>query len=106
MIALSTSPASGPYFRLGVVLSVTSVASHWVRMDCRVEERRGGKRWGQFRLPSPLIKPDVRISRIRLSDWVRCEAHGGNPAAELRGSHKLHHEEIVGFRGLVPYAAD
>ena len=22
------------------------------------------------RFPSPLIKPDVRISRIRLSDWL------------------------------------
>jgi hypothetical protein len=30
-----------------------------------------------LRLPSPLIKPDVRISRIRLSDRLRCLAHGG-----------------------------
>ena len=29
------------------------------------------------RFPSPLIKPDVRISRIRLSDWLHREAHGG-----------------------------
>src|ERR1035438_2402213 len=28
------------------------------------------------RFPSPLIEPDVRISRIRLSDWFHYEAHG------------------------------
>jgi hypothetical protein len=33
----------------------------------RVEEGRGVV--CTVRLPSPLIKPDVRISRIRLSDW-------------------------------------
>jgi hypothetical protein len=31
------------------------------------------------RLPSPLIKPDVRISRIRLSDWLHLVAVGGGP---------------------------
>jgi hypothetical protein len=30
------------------------------------------------RFPSPLIKPDVRISRIRLSDWLHLKAHGGD----------------------------
>ena len=29
--------------------------------------------------PSPLIKPDVRISRIRLSDWFHLKAFGGGP---------------------------
>ena len=28
------------------------------------------------RFPSPLIKPDVPISRIRLSDWLHRKAHG------------------------------
>ena len=43
---------------------------------CRVEERRGGLRHCQsLRFPSPLIEPDVRISRIRLSDWLRDKAH-------------------------------
>ena len=28
------------------------------------------------RFPSPLIEPDVRISRIRLSDKIHDEAHG------------------------------
>jgi hypothetical protein len=37
----------------------------------RVEERRGGLRHCQsLRFPSPLIEPDVQISRIRLSDWI------------------------------------
>jgi hypothetical protein len=29
----------------------------------------------RLRFPSPLIEPDVRISRIRLSDWLHREAH-------------------------------
>src|ERR687897_599307 len=33
----------------------------------------------KLRLPSPLVKPDVRISRIRLSDWLHRKAHGGSP---------------------------
>jgi hypothetical protein len=37
-------------------------------MSSRVEERRGIAL--ALRFPSPLIKPDVRISRIRLSDWL------------------------------------
>jgi hypothetical protein len=44
----------------------------------RVEEGRGGG-FRRLRFPSPLIKPDVRISRIRLSDWLHREAHGGGP---------------------------
>jgi hypothetical protein len=40
---------------------------------CRVEEGRGGLgRLATPRFPSPLIKPDVRISRIRLSDRLHC----------------------------------
>src|SRR3954452_16691878 len=36
----------------------------------RVEDGRGGLgHAATLRFPSPLIKPDVRISRIRLSDW-------------------------------------
>ncbi len=30
--------------------------------------------WPRF--PSPLIEPDLRISRIRLSDWLHLQAHG------------------------------
>jgi len=44
----------------------------------RVEEGRGCVR-STLRLPSPLIKPDVRVARIRLSDWLRRRAHGGDP---------------------------
>ena len=36
----------------------------------RVEDGRGGCALRSLlRFPSPLIKPDVQISRIRLSDW-------------------------------------
>jgi hypothetical protein len=40
----------------------------------RVEERRGAA--SAIRFLSPLIKPDVRICRIRLSDWF----HRGHTA--------------------------
>ena len=49
------------------------------RRGGRVEDGRGS--WGHaatLRFPSPLIEPDVRISRIRLSDWLRHEAHETN----------------------------
>jgi len=36
-----------------------------------------------LRLPSPLVEPDVRISRIRLSDWFHVTAHAG--AGPCRG---------------------
>jgi hypothetical protein len=40
-------------------------------MLSRVEERRGSLgHTASPRFLSPLIKPDVRISRIRLSDWL------------------------------------
>jgi hypothetical protein len=40
----------------------------------RVEKWRGGT--SVLRFHFPLIEPDVRISRIRLSDWsVHAEAH-------------------------------
>jgi len=42
-----------------------------------VESRTGAvSTLRSLRLPSPLIKPDVRISRIRLSDRLHCPAHG------------------------------
>ncbi len=39
-----------------------------------MESGRGAVAWADLaslRFPSPLIKPDVRFSRIRLSDWLR-----------------------------------
>src|SRR3954454_1946234 len=47
-----------------------------------VESRTGAVAWAKLaspRFPSPLIKPDVRISRIRLSDWLHLEADGRAP---------------------------
>ena len=55
--------------------------------DAWVESRRGAVAWAVSaspRFPSPLIKPDVRISRIRLSDRLHLEAHGRGPRWTLR----------------------
>ena len=52
--------------------------SQSLKMAGRVEDGRGGLgHAATLRFPSPLIKPDVRISRIRLSDWFHRAAHGG-----------------------------
>jgi hypothetical protein len=42
-----------------------------------VESRRGAAAWGHASLhfQSPLIEPDARISRIRLSDQLHLKAH-------------------------------
>ena len=46
--------------------------------DGRVEDGRGGLGlWPSPRFPSPLIKPDVPISGIRLSGWLHREARDG-----------------------------
>jgi len=55
----------------------------------RVESRMGAVAWGQWpapRFPSPLIEPDVRSYRIRLSDWLHREAH--DAAASGRRSRR------------------
>ena len=60
------------------------------------------------RLPSPLIKPDVRISRIRLSDWLhlahwrRCaNVHPTKPEhAQLAEDHMR--PRIAGCRARAP----
>ena len=44
----------------------------------RVEDGRGSLGHAATpRFPSPLIEPDVRRYRIRLSDWLHREAHDG-----------------------------
>jgi hypothetical protein len=55
----------------GLIRKVTGTLQRRKPRTSRVEERRGIAEATRF--PSPLIKPDVRISRIRLSDWF----HGG-----------------------------
>ena len=72
----------------------------------RVEDGRGGLgHAATLRFPSPLIKPDVRISRIRLSDWFHRAAHGGAPssvrAAEAVGDGRRaqQHRSASGFWG-------
>jgi hypothetical protein len=54
-------------------LEIRAYRAHTVTRNCRVEEGRGGLGHSATpRFPSPLIKPDVRISRIRLSDRLHC----------------------------------
>jgi hypothetical protein len=51
----------------------------------RVEEERGCLgHAAMLRFSSPLIKPDVPIAGIRLSDRLHCEAHGGGPTCTRR----------------------
>ena len=58
-------------------IASASVLSFFCRLS-RVEERRGGARSSALRFLSPLIKPDVQFSRIRLSDRLHHEAHVGD----------------------------
>ena len=48
-----------------------------------------------LRFPSPLIKPDVRISRIRLSDRVHRKAHGGALVARVKTLHAEFPEDFA-----------
>jgi hypothetical protein len=73
------------------ILSVTEVnpTSHQGSMAAVVESRMGAVAWGQWpalRFPSPLIEPDLRSYRIRLSDWLHREAH--DAAASGRRSRR------------------
>jgi hypothetical protein len=48
--------------------------------DSRVEERRGNADLKPAsRFLSPLIEPDVQVSRIRLSDWLRVRLTAATP---------------------------
>ena len=64
---------------------VHDVIQAHVRQTARlyiVESRRGAVAWAlwaSLRFLSPLIKPDVWISRIRLPDRLHLKAHGGGP---------------------------
>ncbi len=50
--------------------AIYNSAQNW--LDSRVEDGRGGIK---LRFPSPLIKPDVRNYRIRLTDWLHLKVH-------------------------------
>ena len=69
-------------FLVTVPLDLRSLPDCWTaetRRDGRVEDGRGSLgHAATLRFPSPLIEPDVRISRIRLSDWLHREAHGAS----------------------------
>jgi hypothetical protein len=53
-------------------IPLTTAASYKSRMGAVA-----GGQWPSPRFPSPLIEPDVRRYRIRLSDWLHREAHDG-----------------------------
>src|SRR5437870_5285902 len=53
--------------------------SDYIKGAVGVESRRGavtGGHWPSLRFHSPLIEPDVQISRIRLSDRLHRKTHG------------------------------
>ena len=55
------------------------------------------------RFPSPLIEPDVRISRIRLSDRVHRQTHGGAARCTRRNRSTPSEPKITSFaRRRVP----
>ena len=77
-----------------------------------VESKMGAGAWGlwpSLRFPSPLIETDLRSYRIRLSDWLHCEAHARHLAASVRGIgdlvYRRSHERTAGSRALPLYAA-
>jgi hypothetical protein len=68
--------------------------------------------WPSLRFPSPLIEPDVRISRIRLSDWLRYKALGCasfSPADVLpltrRAKMLMMLESVISFLTIIVVAA-
>src|SRR3954468_5751619 len=85
-------------------MSASSRALSWPPpIARRVEDGRGGLgHAASLRFPSPLIKPDVRISRIRLSDWFHLTAHGGDTelvrAAEAAGDGKRAQQHQISGR--------
>jgi hypothetical protein len=56
----------------------------------RVEDGRGSLgHAATLRFPSPLIKPNVPISGIRLSDWLHREAHGESPKPRAASARRV-----------------
>jgi hypothetical protein len=66
-------------------------------MDRRVEVRRGGE--SSLRLRTPLIEPDLRISRIRLSDWLHFPAHARHAAWPENTAHAANSRSFTGLSG-------
>ncbi len=72
----------------------------------RVEDGRGSVK---PRFPSPLIKPDMRSYRIRLSDWLHLKAHDvphiSSVSVAVRQVHQiLAPMETDGCLANAPYA--
>ena len=72
-------------------------------MHVTVELRTGAvAHSASLRFPSPLIKPNVPISGIRLSDWFHRKAHGVTDQAGVRGAARrvprgLRRRRTVGY---------
>src|SRR4051812_26568759 len=61
----------------------------------RVEDGRGGLgHVATPRFPSPLVKPDVRITRIRLPDWLHREAQWPKVHAS-KAQHAERSEDLI-----------
>src|SRR5215813_3780152 len=79
-------------------LVATSTTAVYSSRKLLVESRMGAVAWGHWptpRFPSPLIEPDVRSYRIRLSDWLHPRPTAGQVEAgvlgtALRGSDGSH----------------
>jgi hypothetical protein len=73
-----------------------------MKRGCRVEEGRGiGTDWSATRFPSPLIKPDVPVSSIRLSDRLHQLAHGSGPRCTSRSRSTPNFPNTIAFEKLV-----
>ena len=58
-----------------------------------------GGQWPSPRFPSPLIEPDVRRYRIRLSDWLHREAHDGAVNGRRKDSNGRAEHVLSAFCG-------
>src|ERR1700747_954234 len=79
--------------RYSLNVRITRDSGHSADMPAqvgRVEDGRGSLGHSATpRFPSPLIKPDVPISGIRLSDWLHREAYDGPLRRRLRFAVEL-----------------
>ena len=96
---LASHDSSGSFFTLAYTSPFEANLSKDQRATVgSVESRMGAVAWGHWptpRFPSPLIEPDVRSYRIRLSDWLHPRPTAGQVEAgvlgtALRGSDGSH----------------
>src|SRR6266849_3066210 len=77
---------------------LTKIVAAACRASRRVEEGRGIETdWSPTRFPSPLIKPDVPVSSIRLSDRLHQLAHGRGPRCTSRSRSTPNFPNTIAF---------